>query len=156
MPRRRVAEKREILPDPKYNSKLVSKFINIMMEDGKKSTSERTCYGAFEIIKEKSGNDPLKVFKTAIENVKPVLEVKPRRVGGATYQVPVEIRQTRRIALAFRWIITYSRGRNEKTMRERLAGELMDAFNNTGASIKKREDTHRMAEANKAFAHYRW
>ncbi|HXX81331.1 MAG TPA: 30S ribosomal protein S7 [Thermodesulfovibrionales bacterium] len=156
MPRRRVAEKREILPDPKYNSKLVSKFINIMMEDGKKSTSERTCYGAFEIIKEKSGNDPLKVFKTAIENVKPVLEVKPRRVGGATYQVPVEIRQTRRIALAFRWIITYSRGRSEKTMRERLAGELMDAFNNTGASIKKREDTHRMAEANKAFAHYRW
>ena len=156
MPRRRVAEKREILPDPKYNSKLVSKFINIMMEDGKKSTSERTCYGAFEIVKEKSGNDPLKVFKTAIENVKPVLEVKPRRVGGATYQVPVEIRQTRRIALAFRWIITYSRGRSEKTMRERLAGELMDAFNNTGASIKKREDTHRMAEANKAFAHYRW
>jgi len=156
MPRRRVAEKREILPDPKYNSKLVSKFINIMMADGKKSTSERTCYGAFEIIKEKSGNDPLKVFKTAIENVKPVLEVKPRRVGGATYQVPVEIRQTRRIALAFRWIITYSRGRNEKTMRERLAGELMDAFNNTGTSIKKKEDTHRMAEANKAFAHYRW
>ncbi|HUO75995.1 MAG TPA: 30S ribosomal protein S7 [Thermodesulfovibrionales bacterium] len=156
MPRRRVAEKREILPDPKYNSKLVSKFINIMMEDGKKSTSERTCYGAFEIIKEKSGNDPLKVFKTAIENVKPVLEVKPRRVGGATYQVPVEIRQTRRMALAFRWIITYSRGRNEKTMRERLAGELMDAFNNTGTSIKKKEDTHRMAEANKAFAHYRW
>jgi small subunit ribosomal protein S7 len=156
MPRRRVAEKREILPDPKYNSKLVSKFINIMMADGKKSTSERTCYGAFEIIKEKSGNDPLKVFKTAIENVKPVLEVKPRRVGGATYQVPVEIRQTRRVALAFRWIITYSRGRNEKTMRERLAGELMDAFNNTGTSIKKKEDTHRMAEANKAFAHYRW
>jgi len=156
MPRRRVAEKREILPDPKYNSKLVSKFINIMMEDGKKSTSERTCYGAFEIIKEKSGNDPLKVFKTAIENVKPVLEVKPRRVGGATYQVPVEIRQSRRMALAFRWIITYSRGRNEKTMRERLAGELMDAFNNTGTSIKKKEDTHRMAEANKAFAHYRW
>jgi small subunit ribosomal protein S7 len=156
MPRRRVAEKREILPDPKYNSKLVSKFINIMMADGKKSTSERTCYGAFEIIKEKSGNDPLKVFKTAIENVKPVLEVKPRRVGGATYQVPVEIRQSRRVALAFRWIITYSRGRNEKTMRERLAGELMDAFNNTGTSIKKKEDTHRMAEANKAFAHYRW
>jgi len=156
MPRRRVAEKREILPDPKYNSKLVSKFINIMMEDGKKSTSERTCDGSFEIIKEKSGNDPLKVFKTAIENVKPVLEVKPRRVGGATYQVPVEIRQSRRMALAFRWIITYSRGRNEKTMRERLAGELMDAFNNTGTSIKKKEDTHRMAEANKAFAHYRW
>ena len=156
MPRRRVAEKREILPDPKYNSKLVSKFINIMMEDGKKSTSESVIYGAFEIIKEKTSNDPLKVFKSAIENVKPVLEVKPRRVGGATYQVPVEIRQQRRVALAFRWVITYSRSRNEKTMRERLAGELMDAFNNTGASIKKKEDTHRMAEANKAFAHYRW
>ena len=156
MPRRRVAEKREILPDPKYNSKLVSKFINIMMEDGKKSTSERTCYGAFDIIKDKTGNDPLKVFKTAIENVKPVLEVKPRRVGGATYQVPVEIRPQRRAALAFRWIINYSRARSEKTMGERLAAELMDAFNNTGASVKKREDTHRMAEANKAFAHYRW
>ncbi len=156
MPRRRVAEKREILPDPKYNSKLVSKFINIMMEDGKKSTSERTLYGAFDVIKEKTGNDPLKVFKSAIENVKPVLEVKPRRVGGATYQVPVEIRQSRRTALAFRWIINYSRARSEKTMRERLAGELIDAFNNTGSSIKKKEDTHRMAEANKAFAHYRW
>lgn len=156
MPRRRVAEKREILPDPKYNSKLLSKFINVMMEDGKKSIAERICYGAFEIIKEKTGNDPLKVFKTAIENVKPVVEVKPRRVGGATYQVPIEIRPQRRAALAFRWIINYSRLRNEKTMRERLAAELMDAFNNTGASIKKKEDTHRMAEANKAFAHYRW
>ncbi len=156
MPRRRVAEKREILPDPKYNSKLVSKFINIMMEDGKKSTSEGVIYGAFDIIKEKTSNDPLKVFKTAIENVKPVLEVKPRRVGGATYQVPVEIRQQRRAALAFRWIINYSRARTEKTMRERLAAELLEAFNNTGASIKKKEDTHRMAEANKAFAHYRW
>ncbi|HXX58821.1 MAG TPA: 30S ribosomal protein S7 [Thermodesulfovibrionales bacterium] len=156
MPRRRVAEKREILPDPKYNSKLLSKFINVMLEDGKKSTAERICYGAFDILKEKTGNDPLKVFKTAIENVKPVLEVKPRRVGGATYQVPIEIRPQRRAALAFRWIINYSRARNEKTMRERLAGELMDAFNNTGTSIKKKEDTHRMAEANKAFAHYRW
>ncbi|MGD1075793.1 MAG: 30S ribosomal protein S7 [Thermodesulfovibrionales bacterium] len=156
MPRRRVAEKREILPDPKYNSKLVSKFINVMLEDGEKSVAERICYGAFDIIKEKTSNDPLKVFKTAIENVKPVLEVKPRRVGGATYQVPIEIRPQRRAALAFRWIITYSRSRNEKTMRERLAGELLDAFNNTGTSIKKKEDTHRMAEANKAFAHYRW
>ena len=156
MPRRRVAEKREILPDPKYNSKLVSKFINIMMEDGKKSTAEGVIYGAFDVIKEKSGNDPLKVFKTAIENVKPVLEVKPRRVGGATYQVPVEVRPQRKTALAFRWLINYSRARAEKTMRERLAGELLDAFNNTGASIKKKEDTHRMAEANKAFAHYRW
>lgn len=156
MPRRRVAEKREILPDPKYNSKLVSKFINIMMEDGKKATSERSCYGALDIIKEKTGNDPLKVFKTAIENAKPVVEVKPRRVGGATYQVPVEIRPQRRIALAFRWIINYSRARNEKTMKEKLAAELLDASNNTGSSIKKKDDTHRMAEANKAFAHYRW
>jgi small subunit ribosomal protein S7 len=156
MPRRRVAEKREILPDPKYNSKIVSKFVTIIMESGKKSTAENICYGAFDIIKEKTGNDPLKVFKTALENVKPLLEVKPRRVGGATYQVPVEIRPQRRMALAFRWIINYSRGRGEKTMRERLAGELLDAFNNTGASIKKKEDTHKMADANKAFAHYRW
>jgi small subunit ribosomal protein S7 len=156
MPRRRVAEKREILPDPKYNSKLLSKFVNILMEEGKKSTAERTCYGAFELIKKKTGSDPLKVFKTAIENVKPLVEVKPRRVGGATYQVPVEVRAHRRSALAFRWIINYSRGRSEKTMQERLAGELLDAFNNTGSSIKKKEDTHKMAEANKAFAHYRW
>jgi len=156
MPRRRVAEKREILPDPKYNSKLVSKFINIMMEDGKKSIAEKIMYGAFDILKEKTGSDPLKVFKAALENVKPVLEVKPRRVGGATYQVPVEIRSQRRTALAFRWIINYSRARNEKTMRERLAAELLDAFNSTGVSFKKKEDTHKMAEANKAFAHYRW
>lgn len=156
MPRRRVAEKREILPDPKYNSKLVSKFINAIMADGKKSTAEKICYGAFDNMKEKTGSDPLKVFKTAIENVKPLVEVKPRRVGGATYQVPVEVRAHRRSALAFRWIINYSRGRSEKTMQERLAGELMDAYNNTGSSIKKKEDTHKMAEANKAFAHYRW
>jgi len=156
MPRRRVAEKREILPDPKYNSKVVSKFVTIIMESGRKSTAENICYGAFDIIKEKTGNDPLKVFKAALENVKPLLEVKPRRVGGATYQVPVEIRPQRRMALAFRWIINYSRGRGEKTMRERLAGELLDAFNNTGSSIKKKEDTHKMADANKAFAHYRW
>ncbi len=156
MPRRRVAEKREILPDPKYNSKLVSKFINVMLEDGNKSIAERICYGAFDIIKEKTGNDPLKIFKTAIDNIKPVVEVKPRRVGGATYQIPVEIRPQRRNALAFRWIINFSRARNEKTMKERLAAELMDAVNNAGASIKKKEDTHRMAEANKAFAHYRW
>ena len=156
MPRRRVAEKREILPDPKYNSKVVSKFISIIMEHGKKSTAENICYGAFDVIKDKTGNDPLKVFKAALENVKPVLEVKPRRVGGATYQVPIEIRPQRRMALAFRWLITYSRGRGEKTMRERLAGELLDAFNNSGSSIKKKEDTHKMAEANKAFAHYRW
>ncbi|MEW6570552.1 MAG: 30S ribosomal protein S7 [Nitrospirota bacterium] len=156
MPRRRVAEKREILPDPKYNSKMVSKFMNAIMQSGKKAVAEKICYGAFEIIKEKTGSDALKVFKTALENVKPVLEVKPRRVGGATYQVPVEIRPHRRTALAFRWILNYARERTEKTMQERLAAELLDAFNNTGASIKKKEDTHKMAEANKAFAHYRW
>ena len=156
MPRRRVAEKREMLPDPKYNSKVVNKFMSAIMQDGKKSTAEGICYGAFDVIREKTGNDPLKVFKAALENVKPVVEVKPRRVGGATYQVPVEIRPQRRMALASRWLINYSRGRSEKTMRERLAGELMDAFNNTGSSIKKKEDTHKMAEANKAFAHYRW
>jgi small subunit ribosomal protein S7 len=156
MPRRRVAEKREMLPDPKYGSKVVSKFISALMEDGKKSTAERACYGAFEILRQKTGQDPLKVFKQALENVKPVLEVRPRRVGGATYQVPVEVRPTRRMALCFRWLITYARARGEKTIRERLAGELLDAFNNTGASVKKREDTHKMAEANRAFAHYRW
>ncbi len=156
MPRRRVAEKREILPDPKYNSKLVSKFMSAIMTDGKKAVAEKICYGAFDIIRAKTGSDPLKVFKTAMENVKPAIEVKPRRVGGATYQVPVDIRPQRRIALAFRWIIGYSRKRPEKTMVERLAGELLDATNNTGFSIKKKEDTHRMAEANKAFAHYRW
>ena len=156
MPRRRVAAKREILPDPIYNSKLVSKFVNSLMKDGRKSVAERTCYGAFDIIKSKTGGDPLKVFKTALENVKPVLEVKSRRVGGATYQVPVDIRPQRRIALAYRWIIGFSQKRGERTMREKLAGELLDASNKSGASIKKREDTHRMADANKAFAHYRW
>lgn len=156
MPRRRVAAKREILPDPIYNSKLVSKFVNSIMKDGKKSTAERTCYGAFDIIKSKTGNDPLNVFKTALENVKPVLEVKSRRVGGATYQVPIDIRPQRRIALAFRWIIGYSQKRGERTMREKLAGELLDAANNTGATIKKKEDTHKMADANKAFAHFKF
>jgi len=156
MPRRREVEKRDILPDPKYNSKVVSKFINAIMKNGKKSTAEKILYGSFDILKNKTGNDPIKVFKTALENVKPILEVKPRRVGGATYQVPVEIRPHRRTALAFRWLLNYSRARAEKTMQEKLAGELLDAFNNTGASIKKREDTHKMAEANKAFAHYRW
>ncbi|MBI5409721.1 MAG: 30S ribosomal protein S7 [Nitrospirae bacterium] len=156
MPRRRVVTNREILPDPIYNSKVVSKFISAIMEDGKKAVAARICYGSFDIIKSKTGNDPLKVFKTALENVKPVLEVKPRRVGGATYQVPVEIRPQRKMALAFRWIINYSKARGERTMREKLAAELMDAANNTGASIKKKEDTHKMAEANKAFAHYRW
>ncbi|KAF0182081.1 MAG: small subunit ribosomal protein S7 [Nitrospirae bacterium] len=156
MARRREAIKREVLPDPKYNSKLVSRFISVLFEDGKKSTGERICYGAFDIMKEKTGMDPLKVFKAAMENVKPLVEVKPRRVGGATYQVPVEVRPQRKVALAIRWVISYSRARKEKTMRERLAAELLDAYNNTGSSIKKKEDTHKMAEANRAFAHYRW
>ena len=156
MPRRRVAAKREILPDPLYNSKVVSKFINSIMSDGEKAVAARICYGAFDIIKAKTGGDPLKVFKTAIENVKPALEVKSRRVGGATYQVPVDIRPQRRVALAFRWIIGFSKKRGERTMGEKLAGEIMDAANSTGASIKKKEDTHKMADANKAFAHYRW
>ena len=155
MPKRRVAAKREILPDTIYNSKLVSKFVNSIMKDGKKSTAEKICYGAFDIIKDKAGDDPLKVFKTALENVKPQLEVKSRRVGGATYQVPVDIRPQRRIALAFRWIIGFSLKRGERTMRAKLAGELMDAANKTGSSIKKREDTHKMADANKAFANFR-
>lgn len=156
MARRRVAAKREILPDPKYNSNLVSRFVSVILKDGKKSTAERVFYGALDILKEKSGSDPLKVFKTAVENVKPVLEVKPKRVGGATYQVPMEVKPNRKIALALRWIVSYARARKEKTMQERLAGEFMDAFNNTGSSIKKKEDTHKMAEANRAFAHYRW
>jgi small subunit ribosomal protein S7 len=156
MSRKKVAVKREILPDPKFNNKLVAKFISVLMKKGKKSLAESICYKAFDIIKEKTGNDPLKIFKTAVENVKPVVEVKSRRVGGASYQVPVDIRPTRRIALALRWLINYSRGRGEKTMQERLAAELMDASNNTGTAVKKREDTHRMAEANKAFAHFRW
>jgi len=156
MPRRRLVEKKDILPDPKYNSKLVSKFVSVIMKDGKKATVEKVFYNAFDIMKKKTGSDPIKVFKTAMENVKPLVEVKPRRVGGATYQVPVEIKPQRRTALAIRWIIKYSRDRSEKTMQEKLAGELLDAFNNTGSSIKKKEDTHKMAEANKAFAHYRW
>jgi len=156
MARRRVAEKREILPDPKYSSKLVSRFMTVLLKDGKMSTAEAICYGAFDLLKDKTGSDPLKVFKTAVENVKPLLEVKPRRVGGATYQVPMEVRPQRKIALALRWIVSYARLRKEKTMRERIAAELLDAFNNTGTSIKKKEDTHKMAEANRAFAHYRW
>ena len=156
MPRRREVPKREILPDPKYGNRLVGKFMNNVMMAGKKSIAERIMYGAFDIIKEKTGDDPLKVFKSAVENVKPSVEVKSRRVGGASYQVPVDIRQNRRLALGMRWIIAFARKRGEKTMRERLAAELMDAARNTGASVKKKEDTHRMAEANKAFAHYRW
>ncbi len=156
MPRRREVPKRKINPDPKFRNRMVSKFINKMMLDGAKSTSEQAMYGAFDIIEQRYKQDPLDVFKKAIENVKPKLEVKSRRVGGATYQVPVEVRAGRRLALAMRWIIGYSRSRGEQTMRERLAAELVDASQNRGASIKKREDTHKMAEANKAFAHYRW
>ncbi len=156
MPRGQVFQPRSVAPDPRHQDRLVGKFINILMSDGKKSTAERVCYGAFDKIQEKSGNDPLKVFRAAIDNVKPVVEVKSRRVGGASYQVPVEIRPSRRLSLAMRWIASYAQARSGKSMPEKLAGELLDAANNTGASVKKREDTHRMAEANKAFAHYRW
>lgn len=156
MPRRRLFEQREVHADPRYHDKLVGKFINVLMSRGKKSTAERVCYGALDLIQKKTGNDPLKVFRSAVDNVKPVVEVKSRRVGGASYQVPVEIRPVRRMSLALRWIAEYAKVRGGKSMRERLAGELLDAANNTGAAVKKREDTHRMAEANKAFAHYRW
>jgi small subunit ribosomal protein S7 len=156
MPRGHVVGFREGIPDPRYRDKTVGKFINVLMSCGKKSTAERVCYGAFDLIQQKTGNDPLKVFKAALDNVKPVVEVKSRRVGGASYQVPVEIRPVRRQALAFRWIALYAKSRGGKSMQEKLAGELLDAANNTGASVKKKEDTHRMAEANKAFAHYRW
>ena len=156
MPRRKIVAKRELVPDARYGSTLVSKFINAVMSDGKKSTAERMFYGAMDIIEQKTHQDPLTVFKQAINNVKPVLEVKSRRVGGATYQVPVEVRQDRRTALALRWIIGFSRSRPEHSMSEALAAELIAASKNEGASAKKKEDTHRMAEANKAFAHYRW
>ena len=156
MPRRREIPKRDIPADPLYQSPLVSKFINCVMHDGKRSTAERIMYRAFDIIKEKTGDDPLKVFKKAVENVKPALEVKSRRVGGSTYQVPVEVRPNRRTSLAIRWIIEYSAERGEKTMREKLAAELLDAANLRGGAVKKKDDTHKMAEANKAFAHYRW
>ncbi|PKL19252.1 MAG: 30S ribosomal protein S7 [Spirochaetae bacterium HGW-Spirochaetae-5] len=154
--RRRRPVKREVLPDPKYGSKLVSKFANCMMMDGKKGISETILYKSMEIIEQKTQKSPIEVFVQALENVKPMVEVKSRRVGGATYQVPVEIRPERRQALGIRWIINYSRKRSEKTMFQRLAGELMDAFNNTGASVKKKEDTHKMADANKAFAHFKF
>jgi small subunit ribosomal protein S7 len=156
MPRRREVPKRKINKDPRYNDWLVAKFINSLMLRGKKSTAEKIVYGAFDLIEARIKDDPLKVFKRAVENVKPQLEVKSRRVGGATYQVPVEVRPERKVALAFRWLIGYSRQRGEKSMRERLAGELLEAANNRGSAMKKKDDTHRMAEANKAFAHYRW
>jgi len=156
MPRRRRPIKREVLPDPKFGSTLVTKFINCMMYEGKKGVSETNFYKAMEILEQKVKKDPIEVFVQALDNVKPVVEVKSRRVGGATYQVPVEIRAERRQALGIRWLIGYSRGRSEKTMFQKLAGEIMDAFNNTGSSIKKKEDTHKMAEANKAFSHYKF
>jgi len=156
MPRRRVVEKRKILPDPKYQDRVVAKFINDLMRRGKKAVAEQICYGAFTVVETRLKDDPLKVFKKALDNVKPMVEVKSRRVGGATYQVPVEVRQDRRTALAMRWLIDYAKSRGEKTMVEKLAGEILDAANNRGNAVKKREDTHKMAEANKAFAHYRW
>ncbi|RDJ27513.1 30S ribosomal protein S7 [Bosea caraganae] len=156
MSRRHSAEKREVIPDPKFGDIIVTKFMNSVMYEGKKSTAERIVYGAFDIIEGKMKSDPLSVFKSALENVAPAIEVRSRRVGGATYQVPVEVRTERRQALAIRWLITAARGRNDKTMVERLSSELMDAANNRGNAVKKREDTHRMAEANRAFSHYRW
>ena len=156
MPRRGNIAKRDVLPDPLYNSKLVTRLINSVMLDGKKGVAQKIVYDAFEIIKEKTGKDPLEVFESAMENVMPVLEVKARRVGGSTYQVPIEVRPERRQTLGLRWITLYSRARSERTMKERLANEIMDAVNQTGSAYKKREDTHRMAEANKAFAHLRW
>jgi small subunit ribosomal protein S7 len=156
MSRKREVKKRETTPDPKYREVLVVKFINVLMRKGKKSVAERIFYNALQILGEKTKDEPLKIFKQAMENVKPVLEVKSRRVGGATYQVPVEVRPDRRTSLAIRWIIQFAKERPEKSMQEQLAAEFLDAANSRGASIKKREDTHRMAEANKAFAHYRW
>ena len=156
MPRRREVPKREVLPDSVYNSELVTKFVNKVMERGKKSTAEGIFYQAMETIREKTGEDPMKVFKKALDNVKPILETKSRRVGGSTYQVPMEVSQSRRTSLAIRWMVSYARTRGEKTMTEKLASEVLDAANNRGGAVKKKEDVHRMAEANKAFAHYRW
>ena len=156
MPRRGFTAKREVLPDPIYNDVIVTKLINNIMLDGKKGVAQKIVYDAFDIVKEKTGKDPLEVFTQAMDNIMPVLEVKARRVGGATYQVPMEVRPARRQTLGLRWLTNYARARGERTMQERLAGEIMDALNNTGAACKKREDTHKMAEANKAFAHFRW
>ena len=156
MPRRGKIAKREVLPDPLYNSEIVTRLINNIMLDGKKGVAQKIVYGAFEIVAEKTGKDALEAFQEALENIMPVLEVKARRVGGATYQVPMEVRADRRQTLGLRWITLYSRQRSEKTMKERLAGEIMDAFNSTGGSVKRKDEMHRMAEANKAFAHFRW
>ena len=156
MPRKGPVAKRDVLPDPIYNSKLVTKLINKLMLDGKRGTAQKILYSSFDIIKEKSGRDAMEVFEEALNNIMPVLEVRARRVGGSNYQVPVEVRAERRITLGLRWLVNYSRLRGEKTMEQRLANEILDAANNTGSAVKKREDTHKMAEANKAFAHYRW
>ncbi len=156
VPRRGNVPKREVLPDPIYNSVLVTKLVNSIMLDGKKGVAQKVVYGAFELVEQKTGKNGLEAFQQAMENIMPALEVKSRRVGGATYQVPLEVKPDRRQTLGLRWITTYARKRSEKTMRERLAGEIMDACNNTGAAVKKREDTHKMAEANKAFSHFRW
>ncbi len=156
VPRRGNVPKREVLPDPIYNSVLVTKLVNSIMLDGKKGVAQKVVYGAFELVEQKTGKNGLEAFQQAMENIMPALEVKSRRVGGATYQVPLEVKPDRRQTLGLRWITTYARKRSEKTMRERLAAEIMDACNNTGASVKKREDTHKMAEANKAFSHFRW
>lgn len=156
MPRKGAVAKREVLPDPIYNSKLVTRLINRLMLDGKRGTASKILYQAFDIIKEQTGNEPLDVFEEAMKNIMPVLEVKARRIGGSNYQVPIEVRPDRRTTLGLRWLVQYSRLRGEHTMSERLAKEIMDAANNTGAAVKKREDTHKMADANRAFAHYRW
>ncbi|MDO8879327.1 MAG: 30S ribosomal protein S7 [Coriobacteriia bacterium] len=156
MPRRAAAQRREVMPDPVYNNRLVTQLTNKVLLDGKKSVAERIVYGAFDIVEQKMGQDPLSVFKKAMDNVRPTLEVKPKRVGGATYQVPIEVNSRRSTTLAIRWIVGYSRKRREKTMAERLAGEIMDAANGLGASVKKREDLYKMAESNRAFSHYRW
>ena len=156
MPRRGNVPKREILPDPIYNSVLVTKLVNSIMLDGKKGVAQKVVYGAFDMVKEQTGKDPLEAFTTAMDNIMPSLEVKARRVGGATYQVPMDVRPVRRQTLGLRWLTTYARARSERTMAQRLANEIMDAANNTGAAVKKREDTHKMAESNKAFAHFRW
>ena len=156
MPRRGFVPKREVLDDPIYGGKLVTKLINQVMLDGKRGTAQKACYGAFDIIRNKTGREPLEVFEEAMNNVMPVLEVKARRIGGSTYQVPIEIRPERRQTLGLRWLVTYSRNRSERTMQEKLAGEIMDAANQQGSAFKKKEDVHKMAEANKAFAHFRW
>lgn len=156
VPRKGYVSKRDVLPDPMYNDKVVTKLVNKLMLNGEKGIAQKICYDAFALIKEKTGKDPLEAFEQALNNIMPVLEVKARRVGGATYQVPMEVRADRRQTLGLRWLVGYARKRNERTMKERLAGEIMDAINNVGAAVKKREETHKMAEANKAFAHYRW